>query len=75
MARGTSTSLLATLPEKYASEWLKRLDKHTKGARAVLERIEALESDAGGAVALSSHARRSLLRRAIWIEALCEGPS
>jgi hypothetical protein len=72
MARGTSTKLLATLPDNYSSNWLARLDKRTKIARAVLERIGALESDAGGADALS-HARRSLIRRAVWIEALCEG--
>jgi hypothetical protein len=72
MARGTSTKLLATLPDNYSSNWLARLDKRTKIARAVLERIGALESDAGGADALS-HARSSLIRRAVWIEALCEG--
>ena len=72
MARGTSTKLLATLPDNYSSDWLARLDKRTKIARAVLERIGALESDAGGAETLS-HARRSLIRRAVWIEALCEG--
>ena len=38
----------------------------------MLERIGALEGDAGGADGLS-HARRSLIRRAVWIEALCEG--
>jgi hypothetical protein len=72
MARGRSTKLLCTLPEKYSSDWMKRLDKRTKIARAVLERIGALESDAGGGEVIS-HARRSLIRRAVWIEALCEG--
>lgn len=48
MARGTSTKLLATLPDNYSSNWLTRLDKRTKIVRAVLERIGALESDAGG---------------------------
>jgi hypothetical protein len=72
MARGTSTKLMATLPDKYSSNWLTRLDKRTRIARAVLDRIGALESDAGGEAALS-HAKRSLIRRAVWIEALCEG--
>lgn len=72
MARGTSTKLFATLPERYSSNWLARLDKRTRLARAVLDRISALESDAGGADMLS-HARRSLVRRAAWLEALIEG--
>jgi hypothetical protein len=72
MARGKSTKLLATLPDSYSTNWLARLDKRTKVARAVLDRIGALESDAGGAESLS-HARRSLIRRAVWIEALIEG--
>ncbi len=72
MSRGTSTKLLATLPDKYSSDWMTRLDKRTRIARAVLDRIAALETDAGGAAALS-HARQSLIRRAVWIEALIEG--
>ena len=72
MARGRSTKLLCTLPDSYSSNWLDRLDKRTKVARAVLDRIACLESDAGGADAIS-HAKRSLIRRAAFIEALCEG--
>jgi len=71
MARGKSTKLLATLPESYSSDWLTRLDKRTKIARAVLARIEELESDAGGADSLSA-ARRSLIRHAAWLDALVE---
>jgi hypothetical protein len=72
MARGTSTKLLATLPDGYSSNWMNRLDKRTKVARAVLDRIACLESDAGGEAAIT-HAKRSLIRRAAFIEALCEG--
>ena len=71
MARGKSTKLLATLPETYSSDWLARLDKRTKVARAVLARVTELESDAGGADALSA-ARRSLIRHAAWLDALVE---
>lgn len=71
MARGTSTKLLATLPDNYSADWLQRLDKRTKIARAVLGRIADLESDAGGAPALSA-ARRSLIRHAAWLDAIID---
>ncbi len=71
MARGKSTKLLATLPDSYAADWLDRLDKRTKIARAVLARIGELESDAGGAESLSA-ARRSLIRHAAWLDAIVE---
>ena|SRR5258708_9895973 len=72
MARGVSTKLLATLPDGYSSNWMNRIDKRTKTAKAVLNRIAELEADAGGADAIS-HAKRSLIRRAAFIEAMCEG--
>jgi len=73
MARGTSTKLLATLPDSYSASWLEQLDKRTKVARAVLARIAELEADAGagGAAALSA-ARRSLIRHAAWLDAIVE---
>lgn len=71
MARGKSTKLLATLPDSYSADWLARLDKRTKVARAVLARIGELESDAGGAESLSA-ARRSLIRHAAWLDAMVE---
>jgi hypothetical protein len=71
MARGKSTKLLATLPDSYSSNWLSRLDKRTKIARAVLARIADLESDAGGAEVLSA-ARRSLIRHAAWLDCLVD---
>lgn len=69
MARGTSTKLLATLPDSYSANWLQKLDKRTKVAKAVLYRIGELESDAGGPEALSA-SRRSLIRHAAWLDAL-----
>lgn len=71
MARGKSTKLLATLPDNYSATWLDKLDKRTKIARAVLDRIAALESDAGGADALST-VRRSLIRHAAWLDAIVD---
>ncbi len=71
MARGVSTKLLTTLPEGWSSNWLNRLDKRTKVARAVLNRITELETDAGGGEVLSA-ARRSLIRHAAWLDAVVE---
>lgn len=71
VARGKSTKLLTTLPDDYSADWLTKLDKRTRVARAVMERIALLESDAGGAEALSA-ARRSLIRHCAWLDALVE---
>lgn len=71
MSKGKSAKLLATLPSSYSSDWLAKLDKRTRVARAVLARIRELESDAGGAEALSA-ARRSLIRHAAWLDAVVE---
>ncbi len=71
MARGVSTRLKATLPDTYRAGWLDKLDKRTKVARAIMQRIAALTSDAGGADSLG-HAKLSLIRRAAFLEAICE---
>jgi hypothetical protein len=71
MARGVSQKLLSKLPADYSADWLERLDKRTKIWRAVLLRIQKLEEDAGGAENLT-HAKRSLCRRAAFLELLCE---
>lgn len=71
MARGVSTKLTATLPAEYSADWLERIDKRTKIWRALLPRIQRLEEDAGGAENLT-HAKRSLCRRAAFLELLCE---
>jgi hypothetical protein len=71
MARGVSTKLTTTLPEQYSADWLERIDKRTKLWRAILPRIQQLEEDAGGANNLT-HGKRSLCRRAAFLELLCE---
>jgi len=71
MARGVSTKLLTQLPAAYSADWLERIDKRTKLWRAILPRIQRLEEDAGGAESLT-HAKRSLCRRAAFLELLCE---
>jgi hypothetical protein len=71
MPRGVSTKLLAALPATYSSNWLDAIDKRSKIWRAVSERIAALESDSGGTDGMS-HAKRSLIRRLVFLELLCE---
>ena len=71
MARGVSSKLKATLPDSYRAGWLDKLDRRTKVARAIMQRIDALTSDAGGADTLS-HAKTSLIRRAAFLEAIVE---
>jgi hypothetical protein len=71
MTRNRSSPILATIPDKYSPDFAERLDKRTSIARAICGRIEAIETDMGGAEALS-HARRSLVRRVVWLEAIIE---
>ncbi len=71
MARGKSDKLLTQLPADYSADWLERFDKRTKIWRAVMPRIEALQADAGGVQNLT-HARQSLIRRAVFLELLAE---
>ncbi len=71
MSRGVSSKLTAELPAQYSADWLEHMDKRTKVWRAISDRITSLESDAGGAEALS-HAKRSVIRRAVFLELLCE---
>ena len=59
MTRSRSTPILATIPDKYSPDFAERLDKRTSLARVICARIEAIETDMGGAEVLS-HARRSL---------------
>ncbi len=72
MARGVSTKLKASLPATYRIGWIDRLDMRTRVARAIVQRIGALTTDAGGADILS-HAKQSLIRRAAFLECICEG--
>jgi hypothetical protein len=62
---------LATIPDRYSPDFADRLDGRTTIAKAIRERIEAIETDMGGADGLS-HARRSLVRRVVWLEAIIE---
>jgi hypothetical protein len=72
MARGKSVRLLASIPEKYAPDFMERLDKRTVLGRAVLERYTGVVTDLGGDEALSN-IKRSLVRRFTWFEVMLEG--
>lgn len=61
----------AEIPTSYSADWLEKLDGRTQLARAVNERYTHLTNDLGGHDALS-YQRRSLAKRAIWIEAVIE---
>lgn len=69
--RRQNKKLLTVLPPTYSADWLERFDKRTKVWRAATEREAALVSDAGGAGNLS-HAKLSLIRRAIFLELIAE---
>jgi hypothetical protein len=69
--RRKDKKLLTVLPPTYSADWLERFDKRTKVWRAATEREAALVSDAGGAGNLS-HAKLSLIRRAIFLELIAE---
>jgi hypothetical protein len=71
MARGVSTKLKAGLPAGYRAGWLEKLDRRTRVARTIMQRIAILASDAGGADVLS-HAQQSLIKRAVFLEAITE---
>lgn len=71
MTHKPSTRILATIPDRYSPDFAERLDRRTSIAKAIRGRIETIETDLGGSDALS-HARRSLIRRAVWLEAVIE---
>jgi hypothetical protein len=70
MAKGSNKTMV-TIPDRYAPDFADRLDKRTSVAKAICARIETIETDMGGADSLS-HARRSLVRRVVWLEAIIE---
>lgn len=59
------------VPASYTGDWIERLDGRTNIARAVRDRLHALETDLGGRDNLS-YQQRALAKRAIWTEAVIE---
>jgi hypothetical protein len=69
MARKAKQKLLATITPDYKPDFVGRLDGRTKLADVIPQRIESIETDLGGSDGLS-YARKSLVRRAVWLEAV-----
>jgi len=63
------TGKQAEVPQQYSEDWIDRLDGRTKLAQAVRTRLNALTADLGGGL---SYQRRSLAKRAVWIELVIE---
>jgi|SRR5690554_749078 len=61
----------AELPPQYSDDFIERMDGRTRIAQVVRSRYDALTSDLGGHDALS-YTRRSLAKRAIYVEAAIE---
>ena len=62
----------AAMPERYAPDFLSRMDGRCKVARVLRDRLHALTQDLGGTDAMS-YQQRSLCMRAIHLEARIEG--
>src|SRR5690554_5135596 len=61
----------SSIPTDYSSDWLEKLDGRTRLAQACRQRYAALTDDLGGHDHLS-YQRRSLAKRAVWLEAVIE---
>ncbi len=72
MARGKSVRLLGQIPEKYAPDFMERLDRRTVLGKAVSQRFEAVATDCGGLDALA-HVKIGLIKRFLWMECVIEG--
>ncbi|MDQ2069060.1 hypothetical protein [Natronospira bacteriovora] len=59
------------LPPRYRPDWIEKMDGRTTLARVVNERYETLANDLGG-IEVLSYQKRSLCKRAIWMEAIIE---
>ncbi len=71
VARKPKNRALVTIPGCWQPDFVERLDRRFKIAHAVRDRIAAIESDIGGRDTLS-YARRCLVRRLVWLEAVVE---
>jgi len=60
-----------TIPAEFEARFLEHLDGRSRVARIIRERLGAVADDQGGEDQMS-YAKRSLLRRAIWLELVVE---
>jgi hypothetical protein len=72
MARGKSVRLLASIPARYRSDFIERVDRRTVLGRAVHNRYHAIIADMGGEESLST-IKRSHVRRLVTLECMIEG--
>jgi hypothetical protein len=63
--------LMRVLPTRYTVDFATTVDGRSLLGREVRDRIDAIEADLGGPDALS-HAQRSLIKRAVWLELCAE---
>jgi hypothetical protein len=71
MARDRTSKLMVCMPARYEPDFERRLDKRTVVGSALLARLAQIQIDCGGAESMS-HAKASLCKRAVWIEAMIE---
>lgn len=71
MARDRKDKLLTTVPPRFDPDFVRKLDRRFALSRVVADRLAALEAHRGGAEALS-YVERSLVRRTVWLELICE---
>ncbi len=71
MGRKTKEKRLATIGTTYDPQFMERLDGRTNLSWIIPQRVAAIEQDLGGTDNLS-YARRSLVKRAVWLEAVVE---
>jgi hypothetical protein len=71
MARKAKQKLLATITPDYIPDFVERMDGRSTLSEVIPRRIESIEADMGGTDSLS-YARRSLVRRVVWLEAVVE---
>ena len=71
MARDRKSKLTVKMPANYEPDFERRVDKRTVVGTVLLERLAAIQSDCGGLEALS-HAKGSLIKRAVWLECIVE---
>ena len=71
MSRDRSSKLTVSMPARYEPDFERRIDKRTAVGSALIARLNTMQSDLGGPDSLS-HAKQSLIKRAVWLEAVVE---
>jgi hypothetical protein len=67
----TDTGKTSELPDRYSPDWIAKMDGRTTLAKAVTDRLQALQVDLGGPSELS-YQEKALCKRIVWLECLIE---